>query len=98
MFDSLAGGYRVKESIVLFGSAAGEWLEPMSIMSSPLGDCPFAHCHSHLVGDMSVDFSSSADGVHDTLEDFAGHTFTHGALMKDILSEEIRESFAGGNR
>ena len=36
MFDSLAGGYRVKESIVLFGSAAGERLEPMSIMSSPL--------------------------------------------------------------
>ena len=98
MFDSLARGYRFKESIVLFGSAAGEWLEPMSIMSSSLGDCPFAHCHSHLVGDMSVDFSSSADGVHDTLEDFAGHTFTHGALMKDILSKEIREFFAGGNQ
>ena len=74
---------------MLFGSNAGEWLEPMRIVRGTLFNRPFLHGVGNNVRNFEVERLSALNSLHELLVRCGRQTLLHGVLIEDHRSVDF---------
>ena len=79
-----------QEGVVLFGSGAGQGLEPVSKVRGTAVDGPFLHGMGDLVCNRRVKRCAAFDGCEQLFANVLGEVGTHGFCVEDVLAVEVK--------
>ncbi len=80
------------ESVVLFGSAAGKGMEPVSVVRRFHVHGPLSHALGYAVGDVAVERQPFVDGFGERFVDPFGKVFLHPLTIENVDSEQLRRT------
>jgi hypothetical protein len=96
--NGTAAGIGGDEAFVLFGCAAGQWLEPVSVVRGAALDCPFLHRQGNDIGDGGIELLALLDRCQKRAEDRLGKALLHDLEREDVLRKDLFDGNGGMGR
>ena len=88
-FNHAALAIVLYEGIVLLGSALGQRLEPVGIMSDAHLHGPLLHAGSYCIGDGTVQTGTIVNHINHLVVNLSGQVFIHLLLGEDVFAKKL---------